>query len=655
MDARTRQTTTATGTLTMRNRLYILVLAGAILNAFALILYLSTLDSEPAPTTGKMAVSTENRLQERHEEAFAFRDGLEAFGAYLELTDNTNTSTRYTNFISHVHSKDVSKLIAELQIQSSEGNGTALRELIQALLLVEFPIELHGKIQNPLAAYSEARQLAHKFTSGAKSKRLLNRGKEIAPKFCGSCHIFPPPNSYPKTVWAKDVFPMMELNLGLRLWTTPIDEGWKEVFAAHVLPDNTPISIYDWIAIQYYYLKESPPVLPPIRGRDSIAPNTSRFSAIISKAPIKPAVVMVKIDPKRKMIYTGDTDSRKLHRLDPDGNIVDQLDLELGDVDSPIHVAHTPEGTLVTTVGFLMNSDRKHGALVRLNQPALAGAQVTPLLKNLRRPTDLAVADLNEDGREDLVICEHGYYMGRFCWWENTDEGYKPHELLRQAGSLNARIADFNGDKLPDIALITSQSKEGLHLFMNKGKGQFNHHRVIENHPAWGNSHLEVVDFDGDGDLDLLATNGDNGDIQPPPLRPYHGIRLYLNNGQNIFREAFFWPQNGAFGALPADFDEDGDMDMLAIAYFPDYAKSNGESLVYLENLGGLKFKASTFPEVNIAGRWLVMDKGDLDGDGDTDVVLGAFNEFPGQKPHFVDEAREKSGAAILILRNTTR
>ena len=86
-------------------------------------------------------------------------------------------------------------------------------------------------------------------------------------------------------------------------------------------------------------------------------------------------------------------------------------------------------------------------------------------------------------------------------------------------------------------------------------------------------------------------------------------------------------------GGAAGGADGDGDMDMLAIAYFPDYAKSKEESLVYLENQGDLKFKASTFPEVNIAGRWLVMDKGDLDGDGDTDVVLGAFNQFPGQKP----------------------
>ena len=58
---------------------------------------------------------------------------------------------------------------------------------------------------------------------------------------------------------------------------------------------------------------------------------------------------------------------------------------------------------------------------------------------------------------------------------------------------------------------------------------------------------------------------------------------------------------------------------------------------------------------MNIAGRWLVMDKGDLDGDGDTDVVLGAFNEFPGQNPHFVNNAKRKSKAAIVILKNNTR
>ena len=99
-----------------------------------------------------------------------------------------------------------------------------------------------------------------------------------------------------------------------------------------------------------------------------------------------------------------------------------------------------------------------------------------------------------------------------------------------------------------------------------------------------------VFDFEGDGDLDLLATNGDNGDIDPPPFKAYHGIRLYLNNGRNEFKEAFYWPQNGAFGALPEDFDGDGDMDILAISYFPNYIESREESLVYLENQGGLKF-----------------------------------------------------------------
>ena len=225
--------------------------------------------------------------------------------------------------------------------------------------------------------------------------------------------------------------------------------------------------------------------------------------------------------------------------------------------------------------------------------------------------------------------------------------------LLNKPGGINVRIRDFNKDGLPDIALIIAQSQEGIHLFLNKGNGQFEQMDIRRRHPAWGYSHMEVVDFDQDGDLDLLVTNGDNGDIKAAPMRPYHGVRLLLNDGQNNFEEKFFWPQNGAFGALPEDFDGDGDIDIIAISYFPNYANTPSECLVYLENQGDLKFAASTFSN-NTSGRWLVLDKGDIDGDGDIDVVLGAFNEFQGQRPQKIQKIWENEGTSIMILKNTT-
>jgi len=144
---------------------------------------------------------------------------------------------------------------------------------------------------------------------------------------------------------------------------------------------------------------------------------------------------------------------------------------------------------------------------------------------------------------------------------------------------------------------------------------------INELHAALSKKHK--TDFNGDGRPDFVVTNGDNGEYPSPP-KSYHGIRVYLNRGGMKYEKSLFLPLNGAFRALARDYDADGDTDIAAVSYFPNYNKSPRESFVYFENKDG-KYTANTF-RTCISGRWLTMDAGDVDGDGDIDLALGNYS-----------------------------
>jgi hypothetical protein len=159
---------------------------------------------------------------------------------------------------------------------------------------------------------------------------------------------------------------------------------------------------------------------------------------------------------------------------------------------------------------------------------------------------------------------------------------------------------------------------------------------------------------DGDGRDDIVYTNGDAGDF-PGRAKPYHGVRVFVRGAHGRYTERYFLPMPGAYDVAARDFDGDGDVDLAAIAFFTDPASPRPLPFVYLENLGGLRFRASIVADAD-RGRWLTMDAGDGDDDDD-DLVLGAFAQL-GAFGNVGGGAAAPSGAVgptVLILENTRR
>jgi len=363
-----------------------------------------------------------------------------------------------------------------------------------------------------------------------------------------------------------------------------------------------------------------------------------------------PTTTLVEIDEERHEVLVGDMLRQSLSVLDSAGRL--KQELQLGDV--PVAVRRQRDQLWITTIGSMVPSDDPKGGVVRYEK-AEDQYRFYPgnrILEKLIRPVYASYADLNDDGIEDIVVSEFGHHMGRFAWYEGTGTSgtFTRHVLLKEPGSMSSRLHDFNDDGLTDLAVIVGQNREGVFIFINEGDGEFRPSYAVQLPPVYGSSHLGLHDFNDDGFVDLLITNGDNGDYEAI-LKPYHGIRIYINDGKNAFSEAFFFPQNGAYKAIAEDFDQDGDLDIASVAMFADYEHRPQEGFIYLENQGNLQFEAFSIAQVD-EGRWITLDAGDLDGDGDKDIILGSYVTALTPVPDRFTTKWQSSRLPVLYLEN---
>ncbi len=513
--------------------------------------------------------------------------------------------------------------------------------------------------------------LAVAVVAAIQTRNSLNhrRGAELSALYCSTCHVEPAPDILPRRSWMAalgymgywlgidnidyldDEPEFVRINVSSRLEVLERDGVYP---AAPLLGDE------DWEVLRSYYLRAAPASPLPQVDKPELDWNSQRFE-IFRTSYRQPLAIttMVHVREPTREVYIGDSLAQSLTVLDGNGQV--RTSRQFRPAISPVDIQFVGDTAYLGSIGDLLaqrqaNARLAHISALSLVNESIADAGSEVVLDNLFRMADIEVADLNGDGRLDFIVCGFGSIAGSVAWYEALEEEgeYREHVLLPLPGAVKARTHDFNGDGLLDIMVLVSDAREGLHVLVNQGGGAFDLHTVFETHSAYGHTFLEIHDFNRDGLMDALVVNGDNVDSDPfNTTKNYHGVRIYLNRGDLQFEEGYFYPMYGAFIAKAADFDADGDLDIAAISFYPDFSNPTRESFAYLENQGGLEFAASSIEELNNS-RWMTMDAGDVDGDGDADVVLGGSYLEIGlfNNTELYDELVE-TGESVVILKNT--
>lgn len=479
--------------------------------------------------------------------------------------------------------------------------------------------------------------------------------------FCGNCHVLPPPSSFPRSRWR------YEVEQGFKIYA---DSGRTDL----VRPDlEATVAWFESFAPDDYAFHQE-----DASDGQVVDARFERIDVRHSSDHIFPKVShILALDSGEFLLselYTGNVSQATFRgnelRKHAIAKVADPVHVEPSDLDG--------DGIgdfVIADIGFMDPSDQQFGTLWWVHRSRNAnpssgdqssgimlgnGWEIVPLKTGYSRVCDARPIDYDQDGDQDLVVAEFGFILAGSVYLltnvglENGIPRFESKVVDERNGSIHVPVVDLNADGLSDFLTLISQEHETIEAHMNLGNGRFERQVIhAAGDPAYASSGMEVTDLDGDGDLDVLFTNGDTFDDHT--AKPFHSIQWLENEGSFPFTHHHLTSMPGVYRAVSGDIDLDGDMDIAAVALIsrPDSLKEGDadgmhddrwdkdfDGVIWLEQTEQGKFIRHRI----LAGKcvWATCELIDLDQDHDLDLVLGRFIQD------------DDSNEGVVLYRNLT-
>ncbi len=445
--------------------------------------------------------------------------------------------------------------------------------------------------------------------------------------FCGDCHVLPRPTSSPRDEWVGE-----------------IEQG----FSLYEFSGRTDLEVPTKESVVAYFEPQAPEKFVISEMTDSLPPGTMSFTRQAIRLPGSrpPGVTNVRwLDlgwgGSPALVYC-DIGTGSVNAHWPGDSAQDSgVTRKLATLFQPVHSEACDLNNdslmdlVVADIGEFDANDSDLGRVMWLRRESDARETYKSevILDGLSRVSDVRPGDFDGDGDLDLLVAEFGWRTtGSILLLFNegrSDDG-KPHFTSRVIDKRNGAVAvptlDIDGDGDLDFIAVISQEHEIVEAFINDGGGHFQHKVVWRApDPAYGSSGIELADMDGDGDLDVLYTNGDSFDRG---YKPHHSIQWLENNGEFPYIHHPVINMPGVLDAKAADFDGDGDVDIVACSLLAgsivqEFAGAGVTSLMLLTQNASGEFEPSKLE----SGLYhhLSLDIGDFDSDGRIDIAVGNF------------------------------